>query len=119
MRKSKHCYKVVRAKEVATKPILNKSEPLKVVKIDKNSEVIMEIEPRTNTLLKNKEANSLERATMTVSEMAKYLGIGRNKAYEMVNCGKLPSIKIGKQIRIVKAALDIWLMEQSLNVSAS
>ena len=39
---------------------------------------------------------------MTVTEAAKYLRIGRNTAYNLVDSGKLPSIRLGKQIRIYK-----------------
>ena len=39
---------------------------------------------------------------VTVSELAKMLNIGRNTAYELVRCGAVHSIKIGRQIRISK-----------------
>lgn len=119
MRKSKSSNKVVRVKKVETKPVLNIQEPLQGVMEDKNTDVIFGMGVRTNTSVKAEEKVSIERATLTVAEMAKYLGIGRNKAYEIVKYGSIPSLKIGKQIRIVKAALDIWLMEQGLNTSVS
>jgi DNA binding domain, excisionase family len=49
------------------------------------------------------------RSTMTVKEMAQYLGIGYNKAYDLVRKGGLPALKIGRQYRIPKAALDQWI----------
>ncbi len=51
----------------------------------------------------------LEPATMTVRQMAKYLGIGVNKAYEIVHNGTIPSIKIGRQIKVPKKSLDSWI----------
>jgi len=52
-------------------------------------------------------------ATLSVVETAKYLGIGRNKMYELIGTGIIPNIKLGKQIRIPKIALEQWLLEQS------
>lgn len=50
-----------------------------------------------------------ERATMTVEEAGRYLGIGRQTAYDEVRCGKLPVIRAGrrgKRILVVRALLD-------------
>ena len=46
---------------------------------------------------------------MTVPEMAEILQIGRNAAYELVKSGAIRSIRIGKTIRIPKAALEEFL----------
>lgn len=47
--------------------------------------------------------------TLRVEELMPILGIGRNTAYELVRCGKIRSIKVGKQIRIPKQALlEFW-----------
>jgi excisionase family DNA binding protein len=51
-------------------------------------------------------ATSTGRATVTVTEAAKRLGIGRNQAYEAVHRGQVPAIRIGKRILIPVAALD-------------
>ena len=42
---------------------------------------------------------------VTVSELAKMLKIGRNTAYELVRCGAVQNIKVGRQIRIPKQAI--------------
>jgi excisionase family DNA binding protein len=55
----------------------------------------------------------MEKATLSVQETAEYIGIGRNKAYELVSSGILPAIKIGKQYRIPKVSLDTWLVQQT------
>ncbi len=41
-----------------------------------------------------------ERLTLSVTEAAEALGIGRATAYECVKTGELPSIKIGGRILI-------------------
>jgi len=42
---------------------------------------------------------------VTVSELAEMLKIGRNTAYELIRCGAVHSIKVGRQIRISKQAV--------------
>ena len=42
---------------------------------------------------------------LTVAEASQVLRIGRNIVYELVRCGQLPSVKLGRQIRISKKAL--------------
>lgn len=41
-------------------------------------------------------------ALLTVPELATVLRIGRNTAYRLVDAGSIPSIKIGRQIRIYR-----------------
>lgn len=47
-----------------------------------------------------------ERLTISVTEAAQLLGIGRGTAYECVRTGELPSIKLGRRIVIPKRALQ-------------
>lgn len=49
------------------------------------------------------------RLTLTVEEAAAALGISRAFAYESVNRGDIPSIRIGRRILVPKAALDRML----------
>jgi excisionase family DNA binding protein len=51
----------------------------------------------------------IERKTLTVTEAAKALGVSRNKAYEAVRRGEIPTIKIGKRILVPVAALERML----------
>jgi excisionase family DNA binding protein len=44
--------------------------------------------------------------TMSVPEAGQLLGIGRNAAYEAAHRGDIPSITIGKLIRVPVAALN-------------
>lgn len=51
-----------------------------------------------------------ERAVLTVEELAERLGIGRNGAYEAIRRNEIPGvIRIGRNIRIGRAACDAWL----------
>ncbi len=47
--------------------------------------------------------------TLTVEEAGQVLRVGRNTAYDLVRCGKLRSVKVGKQIRVPKQALLEYL----------
>jgi excisionase family DNA binding protein len=47
-----------------------------------------------------------ERATLSVPQTAKVLGISRSLAYELVHAGKIPSIRLGKRIVIPKEAIE-------------
>ena len=50
-----------------------------------------------------------DRMTMTVEEAAKRLGIGRNSAYDAVQRGEIPSLRIGKRLLVPVAALERML----------
>lgn len=39
---------------------------------------------------------------LTVAELAEYLRVGRTTAYKLVKEGTIPSVKFGKQIRILR-----------------
>jgi excisionase family DNA binding protein len=42
---------------------------------------------------------------LTVEELAAWLRLGRNTAYEIVRRGDVPHVRFGRSIRIPKAAL--------------
>ena len=48
----------------------------------------------------------MERQTLTVSELGRILGIGRNSAYLAVERGEIRSIRLGKRIVIPRAELE-------------
>ena len=41
-------------------------------------------------------------ALLTVPELAAVLRVGRNTAYRLIDAGIVPSIKIGRQIRVYR-----------------
>lgn len=47
--------------------------------------------------------------TMTVEEAAKVLSIGRNQAYDGVNRGEIPHVRIGKRILVLREPLERML----------
>jgi excisionase family DNA binding protein len=46
-----------------------------------------------------------ERPTLTVEEAAAILGIGRGSAYEAVQTGALPALRIGRRLVVPTAAI--------------
>jgi excisionase family DNA binding protein len=44
--------------------------------------------------------------TLSITEAARILGIGRNLAYEAAARGEIPTVKIGRRIVVPAAALD-------------
>ena len=51
--------------------------------------------------------------TMSVQEMAYQLGIGRNKAYELVKQRDFPAVRIGGNYRVISNKLPDWLNKQA------
>lgn len=54
-----------------------------------------------------------ERLTYTVAEVKRLLGIGNNRAYELVHRRDFPAIKIGQRWHIPKDKFKEWLDEQT------
>ena len=50
--------------------------------------------------------------TLRVEDLMSILGIGRNTAYELVCSGKIRSIRIGRQLRIPKDAIQDYLAQR-------
>ena len=50
----------------------------------------------------------MEQILMTVDEAAKALSIGRTKTYELVGSGIIPSVRIGRSVRVpVKQLVEL------------
>ncbi len=50
-----------------------------------------------------------DRPLLTVPEAADYLGIGKTLAWQLVQQGILPSVRLGRLVRVPRARLDAWL----------
>ncbi|MDA1195932.1 MAG: helix-turn-helix domain-containing protein [Planctomycetota bacterium] len=46
---------------------------------------------------------------LTVPEAARLLRIGRNLAYELIARGEIPSVRLGRVIRVPRVSLERWL----------
>lgn len=54
-----------------------------------------------------------ERLLLTVEEAARRLGIGRSLAWRLVRSGELPSVRLGRLVRVPERKLQAWLDRQS------
>ena len=50
---------------------------------------------------------------LTVEECARLLRISRGKAYAMASSGELPTVRLGRTLRVRRDRLDAWLDAQS------
>ena len=50
-------------------------------------------------------------------EVAKVLGLGRSKTYELMADGTLPVVRIGKSVRVPADALRRWIAQKSIGAS--
>jgi len=49
------------------------------------------------------------RLLLRIPEVAETLGIGRTKIYELIATGELPTIRVGRAIRISVSTLQKWV----------
>jgi excisionase family DNA binding protein len=55
------------------------------------------------------------RGLMRVSEVAPLLGVTSGRVYQLVKMGEIPAIRVGRAIRIPKAALEAWLQRCAID----
>lgn len=46
---------------------------------------------------------------LTVSEVARVLGVRDNRVYDLAKSGTLPAVRIGRQLRIDEDSLLAWI----------
>jgi excisionase family DNA binding protein len=49
------------------------------------------------------------KSLLTISEAARRLSLGRATAYRLVQLGELPSVHIGRAVRVPARALEDWV----------
>ena len=54
-----------------------------------------------------------EMEIMTVPELAEYLGIGRNRAYDLLRNGSIKSFRIGSSWKVSREAVDYYVRKES------
>jgi excisionase family DNA binding protein len=55
----------------------------------------------------------VERELLRAEEVARVLGVGRSKVFEMFKAGELPVIRIGRSVRVSRKALALWIEKRS------
>jgi excisionase family DNA binding protein len=59
-----------------------------------------------------------EKILLRVEEAASLLSIGRTRAYELVRLGVIPSIRLGRCVRIPREALVRWIEAELRPIAA-
>jgi len=54
----------------------------------------------------------MKRHTLTVKEVATYLGVHTDTIYTMVKLEQLPHLKAGNRILFTKESIDLWIEDQ-------
>lgn len=50
--------------------------------------------------------------TLTVTEAAEVLGVGRGAAYQLVREGRLEAFRVGRLVKVHRSALDAFMRAQ-------
>ena len=50
---------------------------------------------------------------LKAEEVAKLLRIGRSKVFAMLAAGELPVVRLGRSVRVPRAALEGWIEERT------
>jgi excisionase family DNA binding protein len=59
----------------------------------------------------------MEPLLLKAGDVAKLLGLGRSKVFAMLAVGELPVIRIGRSVRVPRAALEGWIAEHTQHAS--
>ena len=54
-----------------------------------------------------------QRLLLTAREAGELLHVGRTTIYEYLSAGLLPTLKVGRSIRIPRAALERWIEQNT------
>ncbi len=54
----------------------------------------------------------LDRPLLSPAEVAKLLAIKRSTVYELARAGRIPSLRIGRAVRFLRADLEAWIQDQ-------
>ena len=61
----------------------------------------------------HQSSNQLEDPILTIPEVASYLKISTSKIYSLVAREEIPHLKIGRNVRIRRKDLQVWIEKQS------
>ena len=62
--------------------------------------------------MENQNEAPTQRLLLRVPEVAKALGLGRTKVYELIAAGELPVIRLGRAVRVSVRTLQKWVEER-------
>ena len=60
----------------------------------------------------------MEPLLLKAGDVAKLLGLGRSKVFGMLAVGELPVVRIGRSVRVPRAALERWVAEHTQDANS-
>ncbi len=60
----------------------------------------------------SKDAQSMQPLLLNITEVAKVLGLGRTKVYELIANEGLPVMRFGRAPRVSRTSLERWLAQR-------
>jgi len=70
------------------------------------------VDDKNTVALKHKTLANEYPEVLTISQVAKFLQVGNNKAYEIAAQDNFPVFKIGRGIRVLRSSLLEWVNNQ-------
>ena len=61
----------------------------------------------------------MEQIAVKPLEAAAAIGIGRTQVYNLIRSGQLPSVRVGKSIRVPVESLRNWLLENEKAIAST
>ena len=65
----------------------------------------------------NQSFRRAEDPILTIPEVASYLKVSKAKVYDLVSKNEIPHLKIGRNVRIREADLQVWVQKQSAQLA--
>lgn len=60
-------------------------------------------------------SDEIEKLLLKPKDVFKAISVGRSTGYAMIASGELPSVRIGKSVRVPVDALKQWVERQTIN----
>ncbi len=60
----------------------------------------------------NQTNELLDQPLLSPADISKLLGIKRSTVYELARAGRIPSLRIGRAVRFLRADLETWIEDQ-------
>jgi excisionase family DNA binding protein len=57
----------------------------------------------------------MEKLLLTAAEVGEMIGVGKSKTYELLAAGLIPSVRIGKSLRVPADRLRAWIEALEVN----
>lgn len=67
----------------------------------------------TESYLAATDVYNTDTSILSVSDVAEYLGVGKNRIYELLHKGLIKGFRMGSTWKISRMALDIYIREAS------